>query len=138
MGISIPQSTMSRSPNALEVYRGQSLDVELIASQPTVDVDNNPTTKPFDLTGCTIYFTVKLNGSNVRALITKTSADSTQIQIETPPTLGKAIIFLAPADTKNLEPDTYQFDVWVRIPNGEVFPIVEVSEFVVLQPITVI
>ncbi len=138
MGISIPQSTMSKSANALEVYRGQSRDVELITTAPVVDVDGNPKAVPFDLTGCILYFTVKLTGNSSKTLISKNSTDSSQILIETPAKLGKAIIYLLPADTKYLEPDKYQFDVWVRQPTGEVYPVVEVSEFVVLQPITMV
>lgn len=138
MGLSLPQSTMSKSPNALEVYRGQSKDIEVVITTPSTDVDNNPITIAYDLTGCTLYFTVKIRSSTTKSLISKVSTDPSQIEIETPVKLGKAIIHLLPADTKYLEPDAYQFDVWVKTPSNSVYPVVAVSEFVLLQPITVV
>lgn len=138
MGRSIAQSTMSPNPNVIELYRGQSKTVELDITEFGLDVDKNTTIVPFDLTGCDIFLTVRVNGSAPKILIYKTTADALQIAIVTPFTAGKALIMFTPADTKYLEVDKYQYDVWVKKPSGELFPVVEVSDFIVLQPITVL
>lgn len=135
MGLPIPQSTMNRSVNAIDIYRGQNSDIQLNLKTPSTDVDCNPKFIPFDLTGCTLYFTVKLRG-NSRPLISKDSTDSSEISIISPSTCGQAIIYLLPTDTSMLDIEKYYYDVWVVTGTAATYPVIKVSEFNVLLPIT--
>ena len=138
MGISLVSSTMSPAPNLVELYKGQDKDIELILTETAFDVDKNPIDVPFDLTGCTLYFQVRSSGESTIIVIGKKSTDITQILIETPPVCGKAIIHISHADTEYLEPGKYLFDVWVKRVDGKRYPVVELSEFVIKLPITII
>lgn len=138
MGISILQSTMSRSPNAIEIYKGASKDIELDIKQPGEDVDGNPLDDAFDLTDCTVYFCVRKELDHPKALITKTSVLNSEIDLILPLIAGKAIIFISYNDTKLMTPGVYYFDVWVKKPDGKRFPVVEPSEFIILPAVTYI
>src|ERR1700744_1918251 len=120
MGISIVQSNMSPSSNLIEIYRGQSKDIQLNLTQPSTDPYGKPISIPLDLTGCSLYFTMKEHSLDPDPLILKTTADDTQILIGTPATCGNATIFLLYSDTFYLEPSSvskkYYYDVWVQLP----------------------
>lgn len=136
MGISIVKSNMSQSPNLIEVYRGASKEIELDIKKPGTDVDGNPIDEPFDLTGCTVYFSVRKEVTSPKVLIVKSSVLDTEITLSLPLTDGKATIILDYLDTKLMEPGKYVFDVWVKKSDGKRFPVVEPSEFVILPAVT--
>lgn len=76
---------------------------------------------PF-VTGDTVYFTVK-----------KTIKDDVETFQKTITTFddGKAVIKLMPADTKELLPGKYVYDIRVDFADGTVATIIESSEFVI-------
>lgn len=110
--------------NAITIIRGSSKTVEL-----TVTDDNNAAV---DLSDGKIYLSVKVSPSDERPLIQKVSTDITQIEIHLP-RQGKAKIYFVPADTQNLDPHEYTFDVWAILASGKRYPVIEPSVFAV-QP----
>lgn len=110
--------------NAIQIIRGASRTVELAVTDDTG--------APVDLTGAKVYLSVKSSPTDARPLIQKVSTDSTQVEITTPRE-GKAKIYFVPADTQNLDPHEYTFDVWAVLASGKRYPIIEPSIFAV-QP----
>jgi len=47
-------------------------------------------------------------------------------------------VYLNPEDTSLLNAQIYYFDVWVKLSGGKRYPVIEPSEFVVKEPLTVI
>ena len=90
--------------NLLEIVRGTSktLDVTVL------DEDGDP----FDLTGATIWFTVKKVISDEFAVIQKKSDVPAEIVI-TDARAGTCEIYLLPDDTRLLDVREYVFDIWV-------------------------
>jgi hypothetical protein len=131
------QSSISKSANAVEVWKGQSKDLEVSVTEEVVE---NGVKKdvPFSLAGATVYFAVKHRTADPQALIRKSSASVSEIEITSPATDGKAMIHIVPTDTSLLDADTYVFDVWVQLASGKRYPVIEVSEFLVKEPVTVI
>jgi len=139
MALTAVASTLSKSPNSVELYKGQSKDLEVTIVQVGVDPDTgNEGDVAVDLTGATIYFTVKWAAGDPGCLISKKSTVSTEISINTPETDGIATIHLLTQDTYKLEAATYVFDVWVVLSSGKAYPVIEVSEFIVKEPVTVV
>jgi hypothetical protein len=136
MGVSFVKSTMSPSPNSISLYKAQTKIVQLNITELTADVDGNLVPTPFNLTGCSLYLTVRTNGDSPRVTIAKSTANSAQISITSPPTLGQAVITFVPIDTQFLICDKYQYDVWVVTSSNQQFPVIEVSDFIVQIPIT--
>jgi hypothetical protein len=138
MGVSFSKSTMSPSPNVISIYKSQTKIIQLSINQLVADVDGNLLPAPFDLTGCSLYLTVRTNGDSPRIILSKSTAVSQQISILTPATNGQATVTFVPSDTKYLEICKYQYDVWVVTPSSQQFPVIEVSDFIVEQPITLL
>ncbi len=136
MGINILQSTMSPNANTILVYKGASKDVDLKIVKDIKDPNGNPFEVPFDLTGCSLFFTVRKTLQDPKYIIYKTTNDSSQIAVSNDPTTGDAIVFIGFIDTELLEPGLYYFDVWVQEPSGKRYPVVEPSEFMVLSAST--
>jgi hypothetical protein len=91
----------------------------------------------------TVYFTVrKREGDADPAIISKVSSTPSQITILTPQVdadkKGKADIFLVPADTANLTPDQYRYDVWVVQGVTAHYVVIPPSGFEVRPSVTVI
>lgn len=63
-----------------------------------------------DITAGVLIYTVKIDGTDTTATIQKSSENAGEIDI-TDPVEGEAEINLVPADTQDLEPTTYVFDV---------------------------
>jgi hypothetical protein len=122
-------NTFVLGPNALVLVRGASKTVELTI----VGSDK----KPVDLTGATLWFTVKERVEDRDPLILKRSTDGAQIAI-TQPFSGKAEIYLFPGDTAKLEPQEYVFDVWVVLANGKRYPVIPPSTLAIVPSVTVI
>lgn len=106
--------------NALTIVRGSSKTLKL-----TVKDENEAFV---NLTGATIYFTVKVSERDAQPLFQKSTLVPTQAEI-TVPREGVALIYLQPSDTQNLDPHEYVFDVWAILANGKRYPVVKPSVF---------
>lgn len=139
-GITSASSTMTKSANTLEVYKGQSenLEISIVSDGEDPNCRCKPCEVPQDLTGAVIYFTVRSAIGDPEALISKSSTNALEIQIGAPPTDGIATIYLNPEDTSLLKAMTYYFDVWVKLPGNKRYPVIEPSEFIVKEALTVI
>ena len=114
--------------NAVSVYRGTSKTLVLKVK------DKNK--EPVNLTGATVYFSVKRDERDTgNPLIQKMSSDSAQIEIPNP-TDGIAKIYLQPADTQNFDITKYRFDVWMVSAVGKRFVVVRPSVFNVEATVT--
>lgn len=93
-----------------------------------------------DLTGSTVYFTVRQSIGAATTEITKTSATVSEIEILTQSgtTLGQADIKLVPGDTSALTIGLHFYDVWIELAGGERHVVIPPSDFRILQPITVL
>ena len=133
MSISASGSNITKSSNSIELFRGQSKDLELTITQVEDGEES-----ALDLTGSTVYFTLKKKPGDAVALVSKTSASALDIEILSPAEDGIAKIYINPLDTSGLEADKYFFDVWVKLSSGKRFPVIEVSDFIIKEPITVV
>lgn len=115
--------------NAVSMIRGTSKTLSLKVK----DAAGNPV----DLTGSTVYFTVKQKAKDKYALIQKISTDIAQIEIPNP-TDGIAKIYIAPEDTISMATTRYMFDVLVILSSLERYVVVPPSVFEVKDGITVI
>lgn len=139
MALTKVASTLTKSSNAIEIYKGQSKDLQVtILESGLLPRTGLPGDVPVDLTGADIYFSVRHRPGDPTLLISKNSEDDTQITIETPAICGICTIHLDPTDTYKLEADHYVFDVWAVLSSGKTYPVIEVSEFIVKEPVTVI
>lgn len=136
MSISDTSSNITKSSNTIELYQGESLDVDLEIVQEIPDVNGNLQDQPVDLTGATIYFSMRMKASAPELLISKSSANLLEIEIVAPPQNGDAIIHLLSSDTKHQPPGDYVFDVWVVLSSGKSVPVIEISTFTVKEPVT--
>ena len=114
--------------NTVSVIRGASKTLELTVKDEEGEVA--------DLTGATIYFSVKKRALDEFYLIQKSSLDIAEIEIPNP-TDGVAHIFLLPADTRGLDVRKYTYDIWVIL-GGERSVVIVPSVFEVLAGVTVI
>lgn len=120
--------------NSFPMKRGSSKSLKVIFQDLSEDAQrrasscnscgNNDDEIPFDLTGCTIYFSMRREEWEDEPLIVKISTDSSQILILDAKS-GLARIFLVPDDTHRLDPGFYVFDVWVVRASGERVPVLE-------------
>jgi len=135
MSISSVSSNITKSSNSIEVFQGESLDLELEVTTIVTATDGTESEQPVNLTGSTVYFCVRRSTGDPELLIDKDSGSALEIEILTPATDGLALIHLVPDDTKNLPAGEYVFDVWVVLSSGKQVPVVEVSEFKVKEPV---
>lgn len=140
MGLTQAASNITKSGNAIEIYKGQTKDIQVTVTQIGQDptTGDYPANIPVDLTGATVYFTVKARPGDPVTLVYKVSTTSSQITIATPTTGGIATIHLLPLDTYKMAADTYVFDIWVVLSTGATYPVVEVAEFIIKEPVTVV
>jgi len=115
--------------NSLEVYRGETKTLNLTVKDGAGNL--------VDLTGSTLYFTVKKREAERDCVIQKISSDTAQIEIASPATRGTAEIFLYPSDT-NIDPGKYRFDIWIVLPSGARHVVVRPSIFEVVTGVTVL
>jgi hypothetical protein len=116
--------------NALTVIRGSSKTLQLT-------VKDSDTNEAVDLTGATVYFTVKSAIGDEQSLIQKISTNVAQIEL-TAPREGKASIKLVPADTMTKDPGSYTFDVWAVLASGVRIVPVPPTTLEIEQSVTVI
>ncbi len=107
----------------LEVYRGDDKTWKITFK----DANQNP----IDITGATVWFTVKENATDTdpQAVIQK------QITTHTVPLQGETELILVPADTQNLEATDYEYDMQL-VTGGKVTTFMR-GTFNVLQDISI-
>ena len=136
MSLSSTSSNISKSSSSIEIYQGESKDLELEIVKDVDQPDGSTIEEPVDLTGAKVCFTVKKRVGDVDALISKDSTNALDIEIVTPPEDGMAIIHIVNDDTFNLEPGSYVFDIWAVLSSGKKAIVIEPSEFIVKEPVT--
>ncbi len=136
MSVIQTSSNLTKSSNSIEVFKGESKDLELEVTQIVENAEGNDEEQPVNLTGAVVHFTVRELASTPEVLISKDSTSALDIEILVPETNGVALVHLSPDDTKNLSAQQYVFDIWVVLSSGSQVPVVEVSEFIVREPVT--
>lgn len=136
MSLSSSSSNITKSSSSIELYQGESKDLELEIVKEVDDVDGNPQEEPVDLTSAKVCFTVRKTVDDPVVQIAKDSTNVLDIEILTPTTSGMVMIYLAASDTQNMEPGNYVFDIWVVLSSGKKLPVIEVSDFIVKEPVT--
>jgi hypothetical protein len=136
MSIAGTSSNITKSSNTIDLYQGESRDIDLEVVEEVDDVNGVPTEQPVDLTGATVYFSVRTKPNSPDLLIGKNSTNALEIEIPAPRTNGIAIIHLLSGDTKNMFPGEYVFDAWVVLSSGKSVPVIEIAEFIVKEPVT--
>ncbi len=130
-------TTSSTTP--ITVTKGESKTLR-------VTVKDSITKLPVDLTGCKVWFTVKVRVEDVGAVITKRNlaagGDDTQIEILLPQTgtdKGRFLIYLLSADTACLDANlTYICDVWIELTSGKRYAVIKKRSFVVEAAVTTV
>ena len=138
MARSVEISNINKNSNAVEIYRGQSLDLELELTTDEKQPDGEIKEVPLKLGNVIITLSVKREIADERAIITKSTADALQIEVIDDPDNGIALIHFDPADTKDEETGDLVFDVWTELASGKRYPVVEVALFKILRPVTVL
>lgn len=108
-----------------EIYQGNHKTLQLTITGTTDDIS-----------GWTIYFTVKRNESDPdsEALIAKSTADAAEIKVTDGPN-QQAEIYLLPDDTRELAAGTYSYDVKVVTDAGNEYTVVGPSDFTVSKAV---
>jgi uncharacterized protein YggU (UPF0235/DUF167 family) len=136
MAIGQLSSNITKSSSSIEIYQGESKDLELEIVQEVDQPDETTAEEPVDLNGSKICFTVKKKVADTSPLISKDSTNALEIEITAPAEDGMAIIHIVSDDTMNLEAGTYVFDVWVVLSSGKKAIVIEPSEFIIKDPVT--
>ena len=136
MSISSTSSNITKSSSSIEIYQGESKDLDLEIVQEVQQPDETFIEQAVDLTGAKICFTVRKRLGEIDTLIAKDSTNAIDIEIVAPPEDGMAIIHLLSEDTSLLDPGSYIFDVWVTLSSGKKLIVIEPSEFIVKEPVT--
>lgn len=115
---------------SLAMYVGESKTFALTVLDENCD--------PIDLSGHSLYFTVKASECDEAALIFKSSADPLEIEIDPDQVnnAGKASIKVSAADIAGLESQSYVYDVWLELPSGARRLIAGIATFFIRQPVT--
>ena len=114
----------------LTLLRGESKTLRLTVR----DKEKNTV----DLTGATIYFTVKTNTGASNAVIFKSSATSAEAEIDPDQVTNRGIgrFFLSPSDTATLAPGKYVYDVWVELAGGDRHAVIRPSQVEIVRAVT--
>lgn len=136
MSIAVISSNITKNSNTIDLYQGESRDIELEVVEDIPDVNGVLAEQPVDLTGAAIYLSVRSKPSSPELLLSKNSTNTASIEINTPPTSGLVTIHMVSADTKFMFPGGYVFDVWVVLASGKSVPVIEISEFIIKEPVT--
>lgn len=120
--------------NALQVVRGATRTYDLAISADTPGaVDTGP---PSDLTGARLLLSVKRERTDPAPLFVKDSAAPPSGIVITDARGGLATVTFAPADTQNLDPGFYLYDLWVVFADASRVPVIPESTLEVLSSIT--
>lgn len=136
MALSSSSSNITKSSSSIELYQGESKDLELEIVKEVDDVDGNAQEEPVDLTSAKVCLTVRKTVEDQVIQIAKDSTNVLDIEILSPATDGMVMIYLVSDDTQNMEPGKYVFDIWVVLSSGKKLPVIEVSEFIVKAAVT--
>ncbi len=90
-----------------------------------------------DLTGATVYHTVREKYGSVTALIKKTSNVGTEIEI-TDREAGLGKLHYSPNDTKDQKVGKYVYDMWVKLASGKPYPVIKKASLEIEWNVTVI
>lgn len=89
---------------------------------------------PFNLTGCTVFFTVNANSNN-----TADNDSSAVIAIKTntfpTPTTGVATLQITNTITQDIAPGTYYYDVQLQDANGNITSLAQ-NQFLIIADVT--
>ena len=110
--------------NKIETYRENTCPINLSIT--------NPDKTPKDITGATVYFTVKPEFDNAED--DSTAKIKVEITDHTDPTAGLTQINLTPTQT-NIPADDYVYDVKVKLANTEQYTMVT-GKFVIKEVAT--
>lgn len=115
--------------NAITIIRGTSKTLVLtIKDKDGVVVD---------LTGSTIYMTVRFNATDEICLFQKISTNSLDIEIPNP-TDGIAKIYITPEDTYGKKTTRYTYDILIILAGGERHVVVGPAVFEIKAGVTVV
>jgi len=90
-----------------DFYRGDTPSFNIVFQ----DDDGNP----IDITGATVYFTLKVNTTDTDA----NAALQKVVTTHTNPTVGETTVALTHSDTSGLSPGTYFYDFQAVLANGD-------------------
>ncbi len=113
-----------------EIHRGDNIDYDFTVTDNDKDL--------VDLTGATLWFTVKENFDETDANAEFQLCSDTPSEIEIldqVSNLGKAEIHISSTDTDGLQVKTYYYDVQIKTSAGKVYTISE-GEFIVKPDVT--
>lgn len=107
---------MATTSTNFDIPRGDSRDIR-------VTVTDSETGDPLDLTGSTVFFTLKAEIDN--DLADSSALIKKDVVSHTDPTAGKTTIRLLPSETGALTPgEKYPYDIQVKLSGGDVMTIV--------------
>lgn len=89
---------------------------------------------PFDLTGCTVFFTVNANSDNT-ANNDSSAAIALKVNSFDDPSSGLATLQITNADTQDMEPGIYYYDVQLKDSFGNITSLAQ-NTFTVIADIT--
>jgi hypothetical protein len=115
--------------NAVTVIRGTNKTLALTVKDSAGEV--------IDLTGSTIYMTVRLKETDEGCLFQKISSDPAQIEIPNP-TDGTAKIYISPSDTAGKKPTRYVYDILIILSSAERHVVVGPAVFEIKAGVTVV
>lgn len=115
--------------NAVVIIRGTSKTLVLTIRDKEGDLVN--------LTGSTIYMTVRTKETDENCLFQKISTSGQQIDIPNP-TDGIAKIFIDPQDTIGKKPTRYVYDILIILASGERHVVVGPAVFEIKAGVTVV
>ena len=136
MAFSSLTSNITKSSNSIEMSQGESRDLDLWVVNEVTNIDGVSYDEPVDLTGATVYFSVRRKTESPHVLIRKYSGDVLAIEMIAPSSCGMAVIHLFSDDTKHMRPGEYVFDVWVLFSTGKQVPVIEPTEFIIKGAVT--
>lgn len=113
--------------NQISVYQGESATI-------TIKITDS-LNKYVDLTGATVYFTVKINEKDPAHIVQKISTSGSQILV-TKPREGTAEIYISSTDTITLNSGVYVYDLWVMLATGKKHPAIKPSVFELKESVT--
>lgn len=119
---------MSCARQDIQVIRGVTKTLRL----SVIDDDGDAV----DLAGATVYFRAKEAIGDASAVISKSSAQVSEIEILTPTTGGQADIKLAPSDTATLNLVPHVYDVWVQLASGDRHAVVKPARLYLERAVT--
>jgi len=134
VSISSTSSNISKSSNTIELFKGESKDLVVTVTQLSEAASDNECVDvydPVDLTGATVFFTVRKSVKEALSILEKDSTNALEIEVSSPATTGVATIYITSGDTVGLDAGTYVFDIWVELSSGKRSPVIEISEFIV-------